>query len=124
MAKKILIIEDEDLLLNILEKKLSNKGYKVSVAVDGEEGLEKIRKVLPDLILLDILMPKKDGFEVLDEMRRDETIKDIPVIIISNSGQYVEIERIKKMGVKDWLVKTDFNPENVINKVEKQIGQA
>ena len=118
MAKKILLIEDEEILIDLLEKKLIQEGYDVVVAEDGEKGLEKMRQSIPDLILLDIVMPKKDGMEVLEEMNKDEKLKAIPVIVISNSGQPVEIERIKRLGARDWLVKTEFDPQEVINKIE------
>ncbi|RLC39797.1 MAG: response regulator [Candidatus Nealsonbacteria bacterium] len=122
MAKKILIVEDEEIIYSLLEKKLAGEGYEVSIAKDGVEGLEKMREVKPDLILLDIVMPRKGGFEVMEEMQRDETLKDIPVIVISNSGQPVELDKAKEMGARDWLIKTEFDPQEVIEKVKKQIG--
>jgi len=114
MAKKILIIEDEDILRNLLEEKLKQKGYDVSVAKDGQEGLSVMPKIMPDLILLDIIMPKVNGFEVMEKMQKSPNLKEIPVIIVSNSGQPVEIDRAKKLGVKDWLIKTQFDPQEVI----------
>jgi CheY-like chemotaxis protein len=124
MAKKILIVEDEKILARLLEKKLNALGYEASIAWDGEEGLTKIKELKPDLILLDIIMPKLDGFELLEITSRDKKLNKIPVIIISNSGQPVEIERAKKLGVDDWLIKTEFDPQEVIDKVIKQIGEA
>jgi len=118
--KKILIIEDEEVLSNLLQKKLSQEGYQVDITGNGQKGLEKIRKNKPDLILLDIIMPKMGGFEVMEELHKDEELKDIPIIIISNSGQPVEIDRAKKLGVRDWLIKTNFDPQEVIDKVKKQ----
>ena len=120
--KKILLIEDEEILINLLEKKLTQEGYKVFLARDGEEGLETMKREMPNLVLLDILMPKMGGLEVMEEMQKDEELKKIPVIIISNSGQPVEIDRIQKLGAKDWLIKTEFDPQEVIEKVKKQIG--
>jgi len=122
MAKKILIIEDEELLCNLLERKLNEEGYQVSVAKDGVEGMKMIKETKPDLILLDIVMPNKNGFEVMDEMQTDEKLKHIPIIVISNSGQPVEIDKAKELGAKDWLIKTEFDPQEVIEKVKKQIG--
>ena len=124
MAKKILLIEDEDIVIELLEKKLSKEGYEVFVARDGEEGLKQMREMdpKPDLILLDIIMPKMGGFEVMEEMLKDKNLKKIPVIIISNSGQPVELDRAKKLGAKDWLIKTEFDPSEVLEKVKKQIG--
>ena len=121
MAKKILIVEDEEIMYSLLQKKLTREGYEVTVAKDGEEGLEKIRESKPDLILLDIIMPRKGGFEVMEEMKKDENAKNIPVIVISNSGQPVELDKAKELGAKDWLIKTEFDPQEVIQKVKKQI---
>jgi len=120
--KKLLLIEDEEIIINLLQKKLSQEGYEVFVARDGEEGLETMRKVSPDLILLDIIMPKKGGFEVMEEMNKDPELKKIPIVIISNSGQPVELSRARELGAKDWLVKTEFHPQEVIDKVKNQIG--
>jgi len=123
MAKKILLVEDEKTMVNLLEKKLSREGYDVSVARDGEKGLKKLKKVRPDLILLDIVMPKMDGFGVMEEIIKNKELKNIPIIIISNSGQPVDLVRAKKLGAKDWLVKTEFDPQEVLDKVIKQIGK-
>jgi len=123
MAKKILLIEDEEIMVNLLQKKLTQEGYEISVARDGEEGLKLIREAVPDLVLLDIIMPKKGGFEVMEVMQKDKNLKNIPVIIISNSGQPVELDRAKELGAKDWLIKTDFDPQEVLDKVVKQIGK-
>ena len=122
MAKKIIIIEDEKILLNLLEKKLSRAGYQVAVAKDGQTGLAKIKEFKPDLILLDIIMPKMGGFEVIEAVKQDEVLRDIPIIIISNSGQPVELDRAKKLGVADWLIKTDFDPNEVVIKANEQLS--
>jgi len=121
MAKKILIIEDEEIVLGLLQKKLSQEGYEVSVARDGEEGLKKMREIKPDIVLLDIIMPKMSGFEVMEEMQKDSGLKKIPVIVVSNSGQPVEIDKARELGAKDWLIKTEFDPQEVISKVKKQL---
>jgi two-component system alkaline phosphatase synthesis response regulator PhoP len=123
MPKKILIVEDEEILLDLLRKKLINQGYSVVVARDGEEGLRIMREEKPDLVLLDIIMPKLGGFEVMEEMQKDNKLKNIPIIIVSNSGQPVEIEKARELGAKDWLIKTEFDPQEVVEKVIKQIGQ-
>ena len=119
--KKILIIEDEEILLDLIQKRLTQEGYKIYIARNGEEGLEKIKEEKPDLILLDIVMPKMGGFEVMERINKDKEFKDIPIIIISNSGQPVELSRAKELGIKDWLIKTDFDPSEVVSKVKKQL---
>lgn len=124
MVKKILIVEDEELLLDFLKRKLTELDYKVSVAINGLEALKGLQSDIPDLVLLDIVMPKMGGFELLEKMKSDSSLKEVPVIIISNSGQPVEIEKAKKLGARDWLIKTEFDPQEVVNKVVKQIGKA
>lgn len=122
--EKILLIEDEELIIRLLSKKLAAIGYDVSLAMNGEEGLEKIKQIVPDLVLLDIVMPRMGGFEVMAEMKKDEKIAGIPVIIISNSGQPLELERAKDLGAVDWLVKTEFDPKEVAEKIQKYIRPA
>jgi len=123
MAKKILLIEDEEIIINLLQKKLTQDGYEVSVARDGQEGLRIMRQLKPDLILLDIVMPKMGGFEVMEEMGKEPELKKIPIIIVSNSGQPVELDKAKELGAKDWLIKTEFDPKEVVDKVLNQIGK-
>jgi len=121
MGKKILLVEDENVVINILKKKFVEEGYDISMARNGIEGLEKMREIKPDLILLDIVMPKMNGFEVMEEMQKDSELKKIPVIVISNSGQPVELDKAIKLGAKDWFIKTEFDPREIIDKVLKLI---
>jgi len=120
---KILLVEDEEIIIDLLQRKLTQEGYEVSVARDGKEGLKMMREVKPNLVLLDIIMPKLGGFEVMEEMIKDEELKKIPVIIISNSGQPLELDRAQKLGARDWFIKTEFDPREVIEKVKKQLGE-
>jgi len=120
--KKILIIDDDKLLTNLLERKLSNAGYEVIIATNGDKGIKKIREIIPDLILLDITMPVMNGYEVIEQMSKEDNIKNIPLVVISNSGEPVEIERIKKSGiVKDWIVKIKFDIDEVLAIIKKYI---
>jgi CheY-like chemotaxis protein len=121
--KKILLVEDEEVMIGLLQKKLTKEGYETSVARDGEKGLKAIKEERPDLVLLDIVMPKMSGFEVMEEMIKDKELSKIPVIVVSNSGQPVELDRAQKLGAKDWLIKTEFDPQEVIDKVIRQIGK-
>ena len=123
MSKKILIIEDEEILLELLQKKLTQEGYEVTIARDGIDGLDRVKENVPDIILLDIIMPRMGGFEVMKELQKSEEFSGIPIIIISNSGQPVELDLAQKLGARDWLIKTDFDPQEVIDKVVKQIGK-
>lgn len=118
----ILIIEDEEVLLAALTEKLQISGYRVLGVKDGAAGFDLIKMEKPDLILLDILLPKKNGFEILADLNKDGEISKIPVIVISNSGQPVEIKKLLELGVKDYLIKTEFDPEEVLEKIEKILG--
>ena len=123
MSKKVLIIEDEPIIMDILQKKIKNAGYDVFIARNGAEGLKTIRDLRPDIILLDIIMPMMSGLEVMEEIQKDPELKTIPVIVVSNSGQPVEIDRVKKLGARDWLIKTEFDPQEVIEKIKNQLGE-
>lgn len=118
-STKILIIEDEKELADLLASKLKKEGYKVEIADDGKKGYEKLGKWKPDLVLLDIVMPKMDGYEVMEKM--NENKKNIPIIVISNSGHPVELEKTKKLGAIDHLIKTEFSPNDVLKKVNNYI---
>lgn len=121
--KKIVVIEDEDILGQIITKKLLSEGYSVTLATDGEQGMQKVIEIMPDLILLDMVMPKKNGEEVLEDIKNNPQIKSIPVIVISNSGQQTEIEKIVNLGVRDYIIKAQFSPEDVLEKVKKYLNQ-
>lgn len=121
---KILIIEDDIFLGDVLVQKLKASGYEVMLARDGESGLEQIRNWKPDLVLLDIILPRMNGYEVLEAKLGDKAIAGIPVIVISNSGQPVEVNRALSLGVKDYLVKAQFDPDEVLVKVRLQLGGA
>src|SRR3989344_2938155 len=120
--KKVLVVEDEQLIADLLQKKLIKEGYYAFAAGDGEMALQQIREDHPGVVLLDIVLPLLNGFEVLAQMRREEELRKIPVIIISNSGQPAEIEKAREAGVRDWLIKTEFDPQEVVEKVRRQIG--
>jgi DNA-binding response OmpR family regulator len=117
-SKKILIIEDDEFLRQLISKKMSEEGFAVSVAVDGTDGIDKVKKVIPDLILLDLLLPTIDGFEVLTKIKSDSATNSIPVIILSNLGQQEEIARGMKLGAVDFLVKAQMTPEEIVEKVK------
>lgn len=115
--KKILIIEDDTTLLELLKERLEKKGYDVIFEKNGRNGLFTAKHEMPDLTLLDIMLPEMDGISVLKEIRKDDATKSLPVIVISNSGQPVEIEEIKSLKVFDYLIKTEFNPDELMQKI-------
>ena len=118
MAKTILIIEDDKFLRELIVRKLSKEDFEVSEAVDGEEGIKKIIEEKPDLILLDLILPGIDGFEVLARMKKESALSPIPVIILSNLGQKDDVEKGLKMGAIDYLIKAHFTPGEIIEKIK------
>ncbi|MCK4520784.1 response regulator [Candidatus Parcubacteria bacterium] len=119
MAKKILIVEDDKFLRELIVKKLIDDGYEAPAAIDGEEGVKKIKEEKPDLVLLDLILPGIDGFEVLSRIKKDSELSQIPVIILSNLGQKEDIEKGLQLGAIDFLIKAHFTPNEIIEKVKK-----
>jgi DNA-binding response OmpR family regulator len=118
MSKKILIVEDDKFLRELISRKLQQQEFSVVEAVDGTEGLQKTKEEKPDLILLDLILPGLDGFEVLTRIKQDPHLSSIPVVILSNLGQKEEVERGLKLGAIDYLVKAHFTPSEIIEKVK------
>lgn len=116
--KTILVIEDDKFLRELISRKLTGEGFDVLEAVDGEEGIKKIKEGKPDLVLLDLILPSIDGFEVLTRVREDPKLSPIPVIILSNLGQREEVEKGLKLGAIDYLIKAHFTPGEIIEKIK------
>lgn len=116
---QILIVEDDAFLIGIYATKLELEGFKVIQARDGEAGLVAAQKELPDIILLDILMPKLDGFQVLEALKKDAKTRHIPVVLLSNLGQKEDVERGKSLGAEDYLIKAHFVPSETVQKIKK-----
>ncbi len=119
---KVLIVEDEEFLASALKDNLELEGCAIDVAYNGEEAMERIRKSRPNLILLDLLMPKKDGFYVLEELKKNDEWKLIPVIVLSNLGGDADIKRALDMGANDYFVKSQHPIEEVVEKVKTYLG--
>lgn len=119
--KTILIADDRLEVLELLRVTLEAEDYQVIYTSDGKEALEKIKLEKPDLILLDVVMPKMDGFQVLSELRRDSRLKDTPVIMLTAKGQEVDREKGKKLGANDYIVKP-FSPSELLTKVGEILG--
>jgi len=118
---KVLIIEDDTSLVKIIENALGDKKFEVELALSAEEGLDKARIAKPDLIVLDVLLPGKTGFECLEALKKDKITKNIPVIVLSNLGQAEEIRKGQNLGAIDYLVKADFTIDEVVAKITKAI---
>ncbi len=123
MAKKILLIEDDIFLRKVIARKLLKEGYELTEAIDGENGMAKIKEHKPNLVLLDLVLPGMDGFEILGKMKEDSTLSQIPVIILSNLGEKKDIEKALKMGAKDYLIKAHFTPGEIIERVENTLNK-
>jgi DNA-binding response OmpR family regulator len=122
MAKKnlkVLIVEDDTFLLNIYSNQLESAGFNVFAAEDGEKGLKIAKKEKPNLILLDILLPGKDGFEVLKELKSLKDTKNIAVILLTNLSQKADLEKGLSLGANDYLIKAHFMPSEVVSKIKK-----
>jgi len=122
-GKRVLIIEDDTFLRELISQKLSKEGYSIIEAIDGEEGVKKTKEEKPEIILLDLILPGIDGFEVLSQIKGDQTTSSIPVIILSNLGQKEDVERGLKLGAVDYLIKAHFTPGEIIEKVKTVLGR-
>ena len=117
----ILLAEDNKLLSSALKANLNSCGFSVITAFDGNETIDKMKKQKPDLLLLDILLPVKNGFEVLEEVKDDKEINSIPVIIMSNLGEEENMEKAKALGAKEYLVKSNFTMVEILPVLKKYL---
>lgn len=115
--KHVLLVEDDDFLAHIYVHKLETEGFKVTHADDGMEGLEAARKKRPDVILLDVLMPRLDGFSVLHELKRDHKTAKIPVLMLTNLGQKEDVQKGLDLGAEDYLIKAHTTPSEVVTHI-------
>lgn len=119
--KKILVVDDDKSILKIIEARLKHASYEVELASNGEEAIECMRKRLPRLVLLDIVMPGVDGFTVLETIKKDKRLKKVPVIMITSKCEDRDVQRAITMGAKDYLVKP-FSPAVLLDKVRRETG--
>lgn len=113
----ILIIEDEQFLCSLMLKKLESSGFVARGVFGGEEGLTAVEELKPDAILLDLLLPGIDGFEVIRRLKKDERFKKVPILVISNLGEPSDINRARELGAVDYLIKTNYSPDEIVSKV-------
>lgn len=118
---KVLLIEDEEMLANMYEVKFQNEGFEVIKALDGATGLDLSKTTNPDFVLLDVIMPKMDGFSVLKSMREDEKTKNLPVMLLTNLGQDEDVQKGKELGAVGYLVKANVTPAEVVATVKKEL---
>jgi len=117
--KTILLVEDDPFLIDIYKSKLKEVGFEIETAEDGEKALRKTKEKKPDLMLLDIVLPKIDGWEILKKIRSDPGLKDLKVIVLSNLGQKEEVEKGMALGATKYLIKAHFTPSEVVEEVKK-----
>jgi len=123
MPKKILLVEDEAALQKTFGDVLGQEGYNVVGAMDGETGLKMAKTEKPDMILLDLVLPKMHGFEVLKQLKEDEETKDIPIIVLTNLEAMGDVEKALELGATTYLVKASYTLEEVVQKIKKALGE-
>ncbi len=119
--KKVLIVEDDQMISNMYKTKFENDGYTVLVAEDGATGLEMAGQEKPDIVLLDVILPQLDGFSVLEELKKRDNTKNIPVVMLTNLGTEEDIDKGKKLGADGYIVKASMTPAQISEEIKKYI---
>ncbi len=117
--RKILLVEDDPFLIDIYTAKFKEAGFDIQVVTDGQESLRKIKEKLPDLVLLDIVLPHINGWEILRKIRQEDKLKNLKVIILSNLGQKEEVEKGISLGATKYLIKAHYKPNEVVEQIKK-----
>lgn len=115
---KILIIEDDKFLRDLMTQKLAKDGFTVMTAVDGDEGLKAVMADTPDIVVLDLILPKVDGFGVLEQMKKNDKLSQVPVLVLSNLGQKEDVTRAVSLGAEDFLIKSNFTLGEIVEKIK------
>ncbi len=118
-TKRILLVEDEPMLSNLLRQRLEKEGFQVVLAHDGSEAIKFLKENKPDLILLDIILPKMSGFEVMEMMKSDPTLQSAPVVVVSNLGQEEDVARGQSLGAVGYFVKAQMSIEDLVSKIKE-----
>lgn len=122
-AKKlILVAEDDSFYSKIYQSKLTAEGFDVALAANGNEALKFMQTQIPDLLLLDLIMPEKDGFQTLEELRRDDKTKDLKVIVLTNLSQDEDIKKVRALGVIEYIVKTDISIQDLVRLIKSSLS--
>lgn len=119
MAKKILIVEDDNFISEMYANKFSESGFEVKIAKDGQEALEKAKEIVPDLILLDIVLPKKDGFEVLNDLKKEDILKNTKIVFLTNLSEGENLNKGLQSEADAYLIKAHSTPSQIVAKVEE-----
>lgn len=121
MKKSILLVEDDPFLIEIYSKKLAEAGFFAEVVSNGEEVLAKVKEKKPELVILDIVLPQVDGWEILQQIKQDPELKNTKIVILSNLGQKEEVEKGIESGAEKYLIKAHFTPSQVVEEIKKII---
>lgn len=124
LRKVLLLVEDDPLLINMYQTKFSSEGFQVFTATDGQAGLILAQTEKPDIVLLDIMMPKLDGIEVLRRIRQDPKLKTVPVLMLSNLSEIAKQKEAIELGAKEFLVKANFTPTQIVDKIKQHLNLA
>ncbi len=119
----MLWVEDDKFLRNMIDQRLAPTGADLVSVTDGAKALETIKSYIPDIIMLDLLMPNVDGFEILKLMKSDDSVKHIPVLVLSNLGQKEEVERCKKLGAEDFIIKATIGLDDIIPRIRAVLAK-
>jgi len=119
---KICIVEDDTFLQGLLSTKLSTSGYEVMTVSDGNEAVKKIEEGKPSLVLLDLMLPGTSGFDILEDIRKNGDLKNLPVIVFSNLSEDVDISRAKELGATEFMIKSNFTLDELLEKVKSNVG--
>lgn len=122
MSAKVLVVEDDNFLVSAYRAKLTKSGFTVEVATDGEEALAKLPGFMPDIIILDVVMPRKDGFATLQEIKQHDEYKNIPVIVATNLGKKDEVEQAKELGAAEFITKSNLSMEELVQKINSYVS--
>lgn len=120
---KVLVVEDDKFLVSAYRAKLTKSGFEVQIALDGQEGIDALKTFSPDIILLDLVMPRKDGFTTLGEIRAQEQWKTVPVIVTSNLGQKEDIDKAMSLGATDYIIKSDLSMDALVTKINSVVNK-
>lgn len=122
MGCKVLVAEDDNFLMSAYKTKLTAAGFDFRIASDGEEVFEILKTFMPDVMLLDLVMPRKDGFSVLEDLKKNEAYKNIPVIVTSNLGQKEDIDRTTALGATEFVTKSNLSMNELVDKINAVAG--
>ncbi len=118
----ILIVDDDPFILDMYVLKFQEKGFAIAIAKNGKDALKKMKETSPRVMLLDIVLPAMDGFEVLRTLKEDPALRDVKVILLTNLGQKEDVDRGMKLGADDYIIKAHFTPNEVVEKVKRVLG--